>query len=96
MESLLRKAQKFDQGRPVIYEISAEELELFLAFLQGDITYRQVYLALGRSYGYASNWVKRCTAYMYQRQMITINYNNQIHRWKPKTYAVPGFQQRPV
>ena len=85
--SLLKRALQMEPGKVVEYEITEEEIELYLAFIQSEVTFRQVYLVLGRSYGFASNWVKRCTMYLFQRGMMQVNWNNQTMRWKPKTYG---------
>lgn len=73
--------------RRTYVDLTNEEVELYLAYLDGTVTFRQVRLALGRSYGYAVNWCRRAADFLFQNKMLTINSEDfGIVKYKPRTY----------
>lgn len=97
--SLLTTAQKYESGRtrPTSYTaVSLEEIELYLAYLEGNITFGQVRVALGRSYGYAANWCRRVTDWLFLQQKLRVVHNNVQVVYKTKDFAPQGFTRKVV
>jgi len=91
MQSLTKKALSVDRGRPHLqFTVSNEELELFEAMLLGEVTYHQVHVALGRSYGYTSSWIKRCTMYLFQMGVLVFEKKGKVSRYEAPSYITKG------
>jgi hypothetical protein len=89
---LIQKAREFLTSRPTTYsDFSNEEVELFLAYIEGEVTFGQVNHALGRSYGYATNWCRRVTAYLFFMKRLTIESSLGLIKYKqPTEFKVPS------
>lgn len=89
--TLIKTALGIEPGRQHLqYVIGNEELELFEALMHGQVTYHQAHVALGRSYGYTSSWIKRCTMYLFQMGVLVFEKKGKISRYEAPSYITKG------
>lgn len=84
--NLIELAQRHELGRISHNEVTPEEMELFIAYMEGVVTAHQAKAALERSHGYFINWCRRCFFQLYNQQKITIENNHRQIRFQPKSY----------
>lgn len=66
--------------------ITEEEIALYTAYLQREVSWKGVVTALGRSYSYAMNWTRRCADKLFQEKALIIQHQDSKIVWRPKTY----------
>jgi hypothetical protein len=85
--NLIATAKSFDAGRKAFRQVTEDEMELFIALLKEGVTPKPCQLALGRTFTYFYNWVRRCTMQLYDQKALNIQrINRPIISWKAKTY----------
>lgn len=84
--NLIELARRLDPGRTIERDVTNEELELFIAYMEGVVTAKQCKDVLERSSGYFYNWCRRCLFALYMRQKLTIDNNDRKVIFRPKTY----------
>lgn len=83
--TLIEKARKETSLTPrerTVRPMTNEEIDLYLAYMEGRVAQGQVIKALGRSYGYGVNWLRRCTEYLYHLGLVTISIKNMKYNSK--------------
>jgi hypothetical protein len=94
--SLLDIAKKKLVGRPVESTFSFDDVELYTAFLNGEVTERQVRDALGRSPYYCKSWQARIARQLYALGYLKIEYGGKtvvVNRDKYRSYEQQHIQE---
>ena len=85
--NLIKVAHGFAPGWPRgLAELTEDEIELYFAYMQGEVTAYQCRMALGRSYGYYTNWCRRAAIQLFKENKLFLEINKAKTHFVKPTY----------